>query len=209
MCASLMFSLLSFQSTLPARGATILGCESKERSNYFNPRSPHGERRDFFRRFTMQQAFQSTLPARGATFSDSSVLKSSVFQSTLPARGATCWVSPFESRSASNFNPRSPHGERPAGSARSRAEAQAISIHAPRTGSDDSFDDYSVTRVSFQSTLPARGATVEPPPATSRCTISIHAPRTGSDKSSVNLSSPSKRFQSTLPARGATPTEYY
>ena len=57
----------SFQSTLPARGATFLvyGCPNIH--GYFNPRSPHGERRSCSRRFARAYLFQSTLPARGAT----------------------------------------------------------------------------------------------------------------------------------------------
>ena len=57
-----------------------------------------------------------------------------------------------------------------------------ISIHAPRTGSDNTKTNQSVS------------------PA-----ISIHAPRTGSD-STRPLSSRGFIFQSTLPARGATGT---
>ena len=34
----------SFQSTLPARGATKRGRPRKDSKAYFNPRSPHGER---------------------------------------------------------------------------------------------------------------------------------------------------------------------
>ena len=78
----------SFQSTLPARGATDR-VELKDRAFLF----------------------QSTLPARGATLE---LLKTAVyqsFQSTLPARGATLirWVC---CRGFFHFNPRSPHGER-------------------------------------------------------------------------------------------------
>ena len=57
----------TFQSTLPARGATrsALGITRKQAD--FNPRSPHGERplTVFFP--TCGKLFQSTLPARGAT----------------------------------------------------------------------------------------------------------------------------------------------
>ena len=103
-----------FQSTLPLRGATLGG-----------------------RLFQLERiSFQSTLPLRGATFgffpglsgyvisihapltgSDAIIayeLEDKVqFQSTLPLRGAT------GDRKAgglgrSNFNPRSPYGERPA-----------------------------------------------------------------------------------------------
>ena len=64
-----------------------------------------------------------------------------------------------------------------------------ISIHAPRTGSDQATGNGPSELPVFQSTLPARGAT---PCACRRCKrhrISIHAPRTGSDRS---LPSPSR-----------------
>ena len=57
-----------------------------------------------------------------------------------------------------------------------------ISIHAPRTGSDNARD--AVARLDDD--------------------ISIHAPRTGSDADCSWSSPPSIKFQSTLPARGAT-----
>ena len=57
-----------------------------------------------------------------------------------------------------------------------------ISIHAPRTGSDDFVDSLLM-----------------------QCGISIHAPRTGSDALEKIGTKPAESFQSTLPARGATP----
>ena len=124
-----------FQSTLPARGATVDDYHGWMRYLHFNPRSPHGERLDAQYWGVPQRRFQSTLPARGATrrqpqtdgvllisihaprtgsdFSGGSRFATAFrFQSTLPARGATC-------RSAS-----------------AREVHRAISIHAPRTGSD-------------------------------------------------------------------------
>ncbi len=114
---------------------------------------------------------------------------------------------------SSNFNPRSPHGERlhrraPYGVLR------PISIHAPRTGSDATpewlancsanFNPRSPhgerrsaclrrgLGIQFQSTLPARGATSRRRHASLRRSISIHAPRTGSDWS--RSPSPAQRF---------------
>ena len=78
-----------------------------------------------------------------------------------------------------DFNPRSPHGERPC----------SHPIPARDT--------------SFQSTLPARGATCALLEVLGIQPISIHAPRTGSDRGSVRGRAPPV-FQSTLPARGAT-----
>ena len=100
--------------------------------------------------------FQSTLPARGATAQGQTHTRRLAFQSTLPARGATR----FQIQ---------------------RRSLNAISIHAPRTGSDAKQIDYWAERIIFQSTLPARGATW--------C---------------LSLTGQPFPFQSTLPARGAT-----
>ena len=167
-----------FQSTLPARGATRTikkSCKNiwisihaprtgSDRCNhyagnagkYFNPRSPHGER--LIDALTAQriEAFQSTLPARGATAPSCVENVPKLFQSTLPARGATLLCYHFSRR-------------------------KGISIHAPRTGSDNGAsrgtdkagnfnprsphgERHAVERFyalspAFQSTLPARGAT--------------------------------------------------
>ena len=56
-----------------------------------------------------------------------------------------------------------------------------VSIHAPREGSDGIVVDLTGPTFKFQSTLPAKGATVP-----------------------LALSGQFKRFQSTLPAKGAT-----
>ena len=126
----------------------------------FNPRSPHGERPAMLGNMCRESTlFQSTLPARGATYPKVFHTLTALFQSTLPARGAT--VSP-ESRCTerADFNPRSPHGERPAFHQRQHAGG-TISIHAPRTGSDLRWQCGAFSITGFQSTLPARGATVE------------------------------------------------
>ena len=123
------------------------------------------------------------------------------------------------------FNPRSPHGER-------RKETPnyvltlAISIHAPRTGSDriaagkwllplnfnprsphgerHAYDYHAMRRAIFQSTLPARGAT---------CFVMLFPSLFDLFQSTLPArgatlpppSSPARAiFQSTLPARGAT-----
>ena len=123
-----------FQPTLPARGATCASARTRYRANYFNPRSPHGERPDWLddtewledisthaprtgsdasggSRWCRLIGFQPTLPARGATAGFPAPASPSRFQPTLPARGATTDGSPA-------------------------AAGRAISTHAPRTGSD-------------------------------------------------------------------------
>ena len=122
------------------------------------------------------------------------------FQPTLPARGATRRNHYAEH---ADFNPRSPHGERPPAPARTQAIVQ-ISTHAPRTGSDKERAFLRTASTVFQPTLPARGATAATielcalhrnfnprSPHGERHTqstripmpivISTHAPRTGSD----------------------------
>ena len=169
-----------FQSTLPARGATQVRRTRWNCQQNFNPRSPHGERRDITGERLVSEEFQSTLPARGATFAKAGIAQryyisihaprtgsdgaaicmnmlGLTFQSTLPARGATAVVSHACGLGA-DFNPRSPHGERP-NLFFEAIRIIKISIHAPRTGSD-------------------RGAL---PDVDRRPRISIHAPRTGSD----------------------------
>ena len=123
-----------FQSTLPARGAT-------------QPPAEHAS----------GQQFQSTLPARGATASDSSSAGIPTISIHAPRTGSDQSRQP-EPAAASNFNPRSPHGERqcrseskvssnkyfnprsPHGERRVATAENGwhaiISIHAPRTGSD-------------------------------------------------------------------------
>ena len=83
--------------------------------------------------------------------------------------------------------------------------AELISIHAPRTGSDCKSRSKRLSKRTFQSTLPARGATDPLTNVAISCgSISIHAPRTGSDQLyELGMLSPTQ-FQSTLPARGAT-----
>ena len=132
------------------------GMAMSHRAN-FNPRSPRGERPLDECSMPLTRPFQSTLPARGATYADDDDGNDKKFQSTLPARGATdrikprnnyiiisihapregsdCgWIRPL--RGICHFNPRSPRGER-------RPHRHTVFIMEL-----------------FQSTLPARGATI-------------------------------------------------
>ena len=121
-----------FQSTLPARGATLRGRVPLEARPGFNPRSPRGERREAGGPSSSSAVFQSTLPARGAT--SGRVTRSrqwSGFQSTLPARGATASRVPRGS-GLSSFNPRSPRGERPSAVCSTGAGTTRFNPRSPR-----------------------------------------------------------------------------
>ena len=146
---------------------------------HFNPRSPHGERRDANAPLHTQRDFNPRSPhgerlslelvsCQGVCISIHAPRTGSdpgvplycwpfvAFQSTLPARGATSCV--LTSLMMTYFNPRSPHGER------------------------HGLQGHEICCEIFQSTLPARGATVRWDAKKYRyMRISIHAPRTGSD----------------------------
>ena len=175
------------------------------RLHHFNPRSPHGERHiQMFIGFARQR-FQSTLPARGATARLWVQLSARSISIHAPRTGSDR-IRAGSMITSTDFNPRSPHGERPGrfvaaiyefvisihaprtgsdNQARAHARKGKISIHAPRTGSDDDIMHYLQANIAFQSTLPARGATNDIASFVGRIGISIHAPRTGSDPFSV------------------------
>ena len=213
-----------FQSTLPLRGATyclepyarvitisihapLAGSDpSSLRNNHqisnFNPRSPCGERpwrHTFAKTFLL---FQSTLPLRGATRSTRCNISTYwVFQSTLPLRGATKQKGE-DLLDISNFNPRSPCGER-RNAIQQRIYLIKISIHAPLAGSDILvhflFPD---SRISIHAPLAGSDGTFEADPTYSM----DFNPRSpcGERPNSDEDEGRNGIFQSTLPLRGAT-----
>ena len=146
-----------FQSTLPARGATYRDATRTDerrisihaprtgsddtttgRDNHdhdFNPRSPHGERLGRRERPKTAKRFQSTLPARGATLHSTRTPRAGDISIHAPRTGSDIRNGQPKRTVCRHFNPRSPHGERRASSAKHPAGWI------------------------FQSTLPARGAT--------------------------------------------------
>ena len=151
---------------------------------------------------TVAQIFQSTPPARGATVTRgclSSILDISIHA---PREGGDS-VNLQEDKTWQNFNPRPPRGGRPlellqvahgvsisihapreGGDHSSRREhiRRGISIHAPREGGDAGSGTTIMAAEQFQSTPPARGATLCIFKQGFFVRISIHAPREGGDK---------------------------
>ena len=124
---------------------------------YFNPRSPHGERpfRLYFRGNRLGISIHA--PRTGSDWRFAHVVNSDNISIHAPRTGSDS--SPrFPAESTAYFNPRSPHGERPA-DAQQHDHKAWISIHAPRTGSDLNSIRWHGLLALFQSTLPARGAT--------------------------------------------------
>ena len=146
--------------------------------------------------------FQSTPPARGATKLQLLPTLFQVFQSTPPARGAT---TPAAYHSLIVII--SIHAPREGGDEKRPHHPLGcgISIHAPREGGDYIILVLLWIISIFQSTPPARGATVLRWFLVFFSLISIHAPREGGDFSNCQSLGGVFVFQSTPPARGATP----
>ena len=168
--------------------------------------------------------FQPTLPARGATKQFGNIRTFVEISTHAPRTGSDGESAPasaplrhFNPRSPHGerlayatclsltpyFNPRSPHGERQCAVMRGE-RAEAISTHAPRTGSDHCRRENG--RGSGISThAPRTGSDQDVALLVASSDISTHAPRTGSDGTTLTTIVTSKQFQPTLPARGATP----
>ena len=178
---------MPFQSTLPARGATG-GIRRALRLQTISIHAPRtGSDTDAASVPPGREGFQSTLPARGATYRrTASPPLWQPFQSTLPARGAT-----KPQRRVLRVHPISIHAPRTGSddgdAGRERAEF-AISIHAPRTGSDPQAAAPRPSRPShFNPRSPHGERRLPAPLAALGRAISIHAPRTGSDERLVAL----------------------
>ena len=108
--------------------------------------------------------------------------------------------SPFR---ATNFNPRSPCGERHAGRTWSRTSRANFNPRSPCGERPDGITTRTMSKP-FQSTLPVWGATAGLARAGCEELISIHAPRVGSDLWGATTCARTCKFQSTLPVWGAT-----
>ena len=169
---------------------------------YFNPRSPWGERLLTFMLSASLTIFQSTLPVGGATSDMPDTPIGVLFQSTLPVGGATNrWRRNHGTHN--HFNPRSPWGERLLGAVAPEVPP-AISIHAPRGGSDAGRVALFSVHCLFQSTLPVGGATEREILGLGTCAFQSTLPVGGATRLRAILAGKIKPFQSTLPVGGAT-----
>ena len=169
--------------------------------------------------------FQSTHPARGATPHVGQRPVQQAISIHAPREGCDRLYLMALFGTYNNFNPRTPRGVRPLIMDAFIANAN-FNPRTPR-GVRRTTGVYLGIPQRFQSTHPARGATIGIPaghnpllyfnPRTPRgvrryltatldaqTSISIHAPREGCDESACGCSRPGGRFQSTHPARGAT-----
>ncbi len=190
-----------FQSTHPARGATVGG----QIDVHLLLISIHAPREgcDWVkaRRAAYFTEFQSTHPARGATSWAELDAEAQEFQSTHPARGATlhrryprhvkeisihapregCDISRRSvADDKQNFNPRTPRGVRQLLSCLQNSLPRRFQSTHPARGATLG-EQQGCPSMRFQSTHPARGATSKVDLVFQQAKISIHAPREGCD----------------------------
>ena len=172
-----------------------------------------------------REKFQPTLPARGATpvgillagrvlisthaprtGSDDTVGEAgdALDISTHAPRTGSDGFSPGAAPPPRHFNPRSPHGERLSTHTKQSTATVSFQPTLPARGATALSSSRRVVSMSFQPTLPARGATRHQQYQHENNQISTHAPRTGSDMWAVITKVGTAKFQPTLPARGAT-----
>ncbi len=199
-CGSSCSGGIQFQSTRPARGATIGGRFGRRRywvsihapragrdSPYwdkprkvkgFNPRAPRGARRArHVHPAPSAPCFNPRAPRGARQKHRPAILSAEKFQSTRPARGATC---------GSGVGTRH----------------LPVSIHAPRAGRDECRELPEQQQQRFQSTRPARGATTTAGVCGAAFGVSIHAPRAGRDRRRLPKMAGERRFNPRAP-RGA------
>ena len=140
-------------------------CRTTPSPTSFNPRAMSVG-------FAGTSEFQSTRPARGATLFSSPYGRSRCVSIHAPRAGRDLKL-PKGCQSIVGFNPRAPQLHWP--------RRYLVSIHAPRAGRDRCLREHRRCRCQFQSTRPARGATIVTLDLIRRSGVSIHAPRAGRD----------------------------
>ena len=168
----------------------------------FNPRSPHGERRDAGAKNPARCRFQSTLPARGATEMAKLLRQNGVISIHAPRTGSDMRAD----EKCGNRTEISIHAPRTGSDVEDMYAygRECISIHAPRTGSDLGARRHGCRPHNFNPRSPHGERQHGQRCAASQCNhfnprsphgerhhgtglqsnrdwISIHAPRTGSD----------------------------
>ena len=174
---SIFARTLRFQSTLPMRGATIYAMRKGDNMT-ISIHAPHAGSDCKYEIQLSTDGISIHAPHAGSDSGFQCSRASAGISIHAPHAGSDITADALNGP-LTDFNPRSPCGERPGNS--SNAIASTISIHAPHAGSDNTSLESCHVRYKFQSTLPMRGATAA---AFHRCSL--------------------RRFQSTLPMRGAT-----
>ena len=217
----------SFQSTHPARGATVRrppfcfhfdisihapreGCDSlpsapATTSTYFNPRTPRGVRRQRVCTISMgNRNFNPRTPRGVRLIRHVDLLHDFEISIHAPREGCDVQIGRRAQDDAKHFNPRTPRGVRPLIMDAFIANAN-FNPRTPR-GVRRTTGVYLGIPQRFQSTHPARGATIGIPAGHNP--LLYFNPRTprGVRRFGCHITPLFYQFQSTHPARGATLT---
>ena len=147
---------------------------------HFNPRSPHGERRQTSTPVTYGRRYFNPRSPHGERLQTAYVHYATRMISIHAPRTGSDGLRASSSAGSRDFNPRSPHGERPF----KRLKVRPLDLFQstlPARGATGRLNPLIEDGGKFQSTLPARGATKQVKSEANTMIISIHAPRTGSD----------------------------
>ena len=170
---------VTFQSTLPAWGATRCTGQGHWQTHYFNPRSPCGERPAGLPLAHASGEISIHAPRVGSDARTGATGEVPTIISIHAPRGGSDILERSRHRRLQDFNPRSPCGER-----------RVHSISRPRYEHFNPRSPWGERRprpwppqadILFQSTLPVWGATISGIYGSAGSNISIHAPRVGSD----------------------------
>ena len=190
----------------------------------FNPRSPHGERRNRGNPNVTVVSISTHAPRTGSDFPSSARSCNDCISTHAPRTGSDSAedigtmifdISTHAPRTGSDvfalstaaeipayFNPRSPHGERhirlPLCVSR-----RGISTHAPRTGSDQLAKMEKIQYTDFNPRSPHGERHMNGLDKQTRAGISTHAPRTGSDLEISALAPPDREISTHAPRTGS------
>ena len=216
---------LTFQSTRPMRGATILK-RSPASQTWISIHAPHAGRDRLHKKISVQSFYFNPRAPCGARRTPVTVGagEPTEFQSTRPMRGATS-KNRLHAVQVYHFNPRAPCGARPISTVmgtcsvlfqstrpmrgattdeRQGQRHQQISIHAPHAGRDLLPAMFLVLVLHFNPRAPCGARLAGWCNGSTPHSISIHAPHAGRDNIFLVFLSYLCRFQSTRPMRGAT-----
>ena len=118
-------------------------------------------------------------PRTGSDYAESAINPAKLISTHAPRTGSDGMGQVVDSMGR-DFNPRSPHGERPRAVPTSTSFRRFQPTLPARGATNGRHPTFAVWE--FQPTLPARGATDDSAPKRFHVNISTHAPRTGSDR---------------------------
>ena len=195
-------SPLRFQSTPPARGATAAAFLLTKQQYYI---SIHAPREGGDSPEPRRQPFPTNFNPRPREGGDAATVRGWATAAGISIHAPRVGGDGGVYRASVQINI-SIHAPREGGDLRPKTAVYSLWYFNPRPPRGGRLDEAEIDQwpISFQSTPPARGATLALQPSAQGIEISIHAPREGGDGDGGNRHRHQARFQSTPPAKGAT-----